>query len=165
MQPGTTFRAFVFLEGTRSMAASETHAEALWLPSAVAAALCQHAIDAYPEECCGALFGSTAGAVEDVMRFDNAATRDPRRRFLVTAADYRRAEAHADRGGGSLIGFYHSHPDQAAEPSATDLAEAWPNLSYVIVSVRARRADAVRSWKLAADRTRFIEQPLLSDRD
>ena len=61
------------------------------------------------------------------------------RRFLLSAADYRGAEARADATGRALLGFYHSHPDHPAEPSAFDLAHAWPNLSYVILSVRDGR--------------------------
>ena len=59
--------------------------------------------------------------------------RRPRRRFRVSADDYRLSESHAKRAGAELVGFYHSHPDHPAEPSQYDLDHAWPNFSYVIV--------------------------------
>ena len=70
-------------------------------------------------------------------RSDNITTGERRRRFLIGPDEYRAAEQHADDTGRALLGFYHSHPDHPAEPSAFDLEHAWPNLSYVIVSVAA----------------------------
>jgi proteasome lid subunit RPN8/RPN11 len=129
------------------------------------AAIRRHAATAYPAECCGALLGSPDTGIEDAIPFENVAPGDQDRRFLLSAADYRRAEAIADETGRQLLGFYHSHPDHPAEPSAFDLAHAWPNLSYVIVSVRAGRPGDMRSWRLAPDRSRFAEEPLQSQRE
>ena len=118
----------------------------------------EHAVQTYPEECCGVLFGPSAGDVTDVMLFPNVTTGERSRRFLIGADEYRRAEARAAETGQQLLGFYHSHPDHPAEPSAFDLEHAWPNLSYVIVSVRAGVVRDVRSWRLAADRSKFHEE-------
>jgi proteasome lid subunit RPN8/RPN11 len=128
--------------------------------------LSHHALDniradglaAYPEECCGALLGPVPGDADETLSLDNVTTSVRERRYLVSPEAYRQAEAHADRTGRRLLGFYHSHPDHPAEPSAFDLEQAWPNLSYVIVSVRHGRADGVRSWRLRADRSRFDEE-------
>ena len=99
-----------------------------------------------------------ARASRKLCRFENAAPSDPERRFLLSAADYRVAEARADATGRALLGFYHSHPDHPAEPSAFDLAHAWPNLSYVILSVRDGVPGDMKSWRLDADRSRFAEE-------
>ena len=41
-----------------------------------------------------------------------------------------------------IVGFYHSHPRSAAEPSSRDVAEFdYPDHLYVIVSLRAEPAD------------------------
>jgi proteasome lid subunit RPN8/RPN11 len=120
-----------------------------------------HAAASYPFECCGALLGSAAGGIEEAVAFDNVAPSDPERRFLLSAADYRAAETRADATGRALLGFYHSHPDHPAEPSDFDLAHAWPNLSYVILSIRDGRPGDLRSWRLDADRSRFAEEPLV----
>jgi proteasome lid subunit RPN8/RPN11 len=57
-----------------------------------------------------------------------------------------------------LLGFYHSHPDHPAEPSQFDLDHAWPNLSYLIVSVRQGQPKEARSWRLKPDRSAFEEE-------
>ena len=62
--------------------------------------------------------------------------------------------------GLTLVGFYHSHPDHPAEPSAFDLEHAWHNLSYVITSVLDGRPDRTRSWRLRADRSGFDEETI-----
>lgn len=120
-----------------------------------------HGASAYPFECCGALLGTTAGGRTDVTEtrpLDNVTDEGPRRRFLISAADYRAAERYAGASGAELVGFYHSHPDHPAEPSQYDLDHAWPNLSYVILAVTGGQPAALRSWRLRADRTAFEEE-------
>jgi cysteine synthase B len=124
----------------------------------IQAAIRRHAVATYPDECCGALLGSPGGAVREALALDNHSDGERRRRFVVTPRDYQQAEARADALGVELVGFYHSHPDHPAVPSEFDLDHAWPNLSYVIVSVRAGRDQELRSWRLRADRSRFDEE-------
>jgi proteasome lid subunit RPN8/RPN11 len=129
-------------------------------PSALAA-IRRHAASTYPYECCGALIGSSDGSgvdVVDVRELVNITDEGPRRRFLISAADYRLSEAYATRVGAELLGFYHSHPDHPAEPSQYDLDHAWPNFSYVIVSVRAGAPGDLRSWRLGPNREAFEEE-------
>ncbi len=83
----------------------------------------------------------------------------PRRRFRVSPDDYRQSEARARALGAELIGFYHSHPDHPAVPSQYDLDHAWPNFSYVIVSVTSGAPGDLRSWRLRPDRSAFEEEP------
>ncbi len=73
--------------------------------------------------------------------------------------DYRQSEARARTLGAELIGFYHSHPDHPAVPSQYDLDHAWPNFSYVIVSVTSGAPGDLRSWRLRPDRSAFEEEP------
>ena len=107
-----------------------------------------------------ALLGDVPGHAERALPLDNVSEDERRRRFLISPDAYRRAEAEAEWSGRRLLGFYHSHPDHPAEPSAFDLEHAWPNLSYVIVSVRHGRIEHIRSWRLRGDRTRFDEESL-----
>jgi proteasome lid subunit RPN8/RPN11 len=72
--------------------------------------------------------------------------------------EYRAAEARADDAGRQIVGFYHSHPDHPAVPSQFDLDHAWPQTSYVIVSVRAQESRELRSWRLRPDRSGFDEE-------
>jgi proteasome lid subunit RPN8/RPN11 len=120
-----------------------------------------HAAIAYPYECCGALIGKESGPVAEAFELSNTTDLERRRRFLIGPDDYRAAEARATQTGGELIGFYHSHPDHPAVPSAFDLEHAWPNLHYVIVSVRGGRAEEGRSWRLRGDRSGFDEETLV----
>jgi cysteine synthase B len=117
----------------------------------------------YPDECCGALFGPRTGEISEAMPLTNVTTGERRRRFLVGADEYRAAERRAETTGLALLGFYHSHPDHPAEPSPFDLEHAWPNLSYVIVSITGGRAAVMRSWRLRADRSQFEEETLTHD--
>lgn len=121
-----------------------------------------HAEAAYPEECCGALLGTVTASdrhVSEVLPLDNCSREERRRRFVIDPEAYRMAERRATDRGLVLIGFYHSHPDHPARPSAYDLEHALPWHSYVIIAVEAGRAAAWTSWILAADRQRFEPEP------
>jgi proteasome lid subunit RPN8/RPN11 len=132
---------------------------ALQLQPAVADAIRQHGIAAYPNECCGALFGRD-GAVVATFALPNTTEEGPRRRFLVRPEDYRAAERRAVELGADLLGFYHSHPDHPARPSQYDLDHAWPFFSYIIVSVRAGVPEDMTSWLLRDDRSGFDPEDL-----
>jgi cysteine synthase B len=120
----------------------------------------RHGERMYPDECCGALIGPRAGEAGEAFALSNTTDGERRRRFLVGPGEYREAEARAAATHRELVGFYHSHPDHPAVPSAFDLEHAWPNLSYVIVSVRNGRSVEARSWRLRADRSGFDEEQL-----
>jgi cysteine synthase B len=130
----------------------------LRIPETAMIAIRRHAARIYPNECCGALLGPSAGHVTEAFVLDNTFPDTQRRRFLVGPDEYRRAEKRASETGLRLLGFYHSHPDHPAEPSQFDLDHAWPNLSYLIVSVRQGQPKEARSWRLKADRSAFEEE-------
>ena len=147
--------------GDRYLSDAFWNAPALRLESRAEADIRAHAVAAFPEECCGALIGHASYGVTHALPLGNLTDGERRRRFLVSPADYLRAEAMADESGAHLVGFYHSHPNHPAVPSDFDLAHAWPNLSYAIVSVRHGRDEALRSWRLRADRSAFDEESVL----
>lgn len=118
-----------------------------------------HASAAYPEECCGALI-EVDGTIVDALPLANVTHDEAARRYLVSPADYRAAERRARELGGELAGFYHSHPDHPARPSPTDLEHAWPNWSYVIMSVMGGVPGAVTCWRLRDDRSSFEQKDL-----
>jgi proteasome lid subunit RPN8/RPN11 len=122
-----------------------------------------HGAATYPDECCGALIGTADAGVTHVAEarpLDNVTAEGPRRRFLISAADYRAAERHASDAGAALLGFYHSHPDHPARRSQYDLDHAWPFFSYIIVSVRAGAPEDMTSWRLREDRSAFDQEDL-----
>ena len=122
-----------------------------------------HARQTYNEECCGVIFGREKGAdrmVEAVTPLSNSRDGERHRRFLISPADYRRAEAEAGARALALVGFYHSHPDHPARPSAYDREQAWPFFSYVIVSVKEGIPTEICSFVLNEDRSEFLEEEL-----
>ena len=138
----------------------QTPGAVLRLPVEARAEIRAHGAASYPDECCGVLLGPRDGTVSGTWPLDNSTDLERRRRFLIGPDDYRRAEARAAERGLEIVGFYHSHPDHPAEPSAFDLAHAWPNLSYAIVSIRGGVPRELRSWRLRADRSGYDEESI-----
>jgi proteasome lid subunit RPN8/RPN11 len=120
-----------------------------------------HGAEAYPHECCGALFGKAdASTIVTAFPLPNTTEEGPRRRFMIRPDDYRVAERAATAAHLDLVGFYHSHPDHPARPSQHDLDHAWPNMHYLIESVHGGRPDVLRAWFLKDDRSAFFETRL-----
>ena len=117
-----------------------------------------HLCCAYPEEGCGELLGSEQGdtrRVERVVPFANDRPDARANRYLIAPERLLEVEREGRASGLEILGFFHSHPDQPADPSAFDLEHAWPYYSYLIVSVEQGRAADARCWRLAVDRSRF----------
>ncbi len=127
------------------------------------------AVQAFPDECCGFLFGQEDGeghrTITTIRVVNNAKEGDKRRRFVIAPLDYIQAEQFAEESGLTLLGVYHSHPNHPAIPSEHDRIAAQPFFSYVIVSVLERKVGPVRSWRLN-DEAQFEEEsvavPVLS---
>jgi proteasome lid subunit RPN8/RPN11 len=133
--------------------------DAVSISSSALEAIASHGAETYPHECCGALI-DVGGDIVEAWPLPNTTREGARRRFLVSPSDYRAAEARAEALGGTLAGFYHSHPDHPARPSPHDLEHAWPNLSYVIVAVAAGVPADVTCWRLRDDRSSFVQKDL-----
>ena len=126
--------------------------------------LVAHAQATYPYEACGLLLGPARASewdrfqIVDVRPAENKSIRDRRRWFSVDPADLVRS----DRTGGSrsLIGFYHSHPDVTARPSAVDELHAWPGYAHVIAAVRSGVVGEVRAFELTPVGFRLREIPV-----
>ncbi len=96
----------------------------LRLPEALRAQIMMAARAAYPGECCGLLLGHR-GAVANLVALHPARNLQSRNdRFEIAPEDHFAALKRARSEGLEIIGCYHSHPDGAARPSATDLAGA-----------------------------------------
>ncbi len=76
-----------------------------------------HGAETFPDECCGALI-AVDGRIVEAFRLDNTTDVGAARRFRIGPDGYRQAEANARARGGTLVGFYHSHPNEPARPSA-----------------------------------------------
>jgi proteasome lid subunit RPN8/RPN11 len=126
----------------------------------------QHLESGYPNEACGVMLGK-GGVITEIASADNQRTSLPRssgesarNRYLIDPLVYLKIEREADKRGLDVLGIYHSHPDVAACPSQFDLDHAWPNFSYLIVSVCKGKAVESNSWRLRDDRSAFDHEPV-----
>jgi proteasome lid subunit RPN8/RPN11 len=119
----------------------------------------QHLEGGYPNEACGVMLGKN-GVVAEIVSADNQRTDSARNRYLIDPLIYLKIERDADKRGLQVLGIYHSHPDVAARPSQFDLDHAWPNFSYLIVSVAKGKAVESNSWRLRDDRSAFDQEPV-----
>jgi proteasome lid subunit RPN8/RPN11 len=122
----------------------------LRLPGALADEIRRHGEAAYPAECCGAMVGRAEGAAKEVLRLSPAVNRrtDDPHRYLIAPDDLRRLEREVREAGQEIVGYYHSHPDHPARPSAFDAEHAWPWYSYLIVRIDRGRGADMASWVL-----------------
>jgi desampylase len=105
-----------------------------------------HARAEAPRECCGFLLGQ-ASLIREAAAGRNIAA-PPTTRFLIDPQDHFDTLRSARARGLEILGFYHSHPYSAAQPSVTDRAEAsYPGHLYLIVGLAAGAVD-VRLFRL-----------------
>jgi proteasome lid subunit RPN8/RPN11 len=134
----------------------------LRLPESLAEEIRRHGETAYPAECCGALVGRVEAGAKEVVRLAPAVNRrtDDPHRYLIAPDDLRRLEAEVRAAGLEIVGYFHSHPDHPAAPSAFDADHAWPWYSYVIVRIDRGRGAELTSWVLADDRPQLLSESL-----
>jgi proteasome lid subunit RPN8/RPN11 len=94
-------------------------------------------------------------SVSELVPAINERTDSLANRYLITADFVQKLEARLRGTDSSIVGFFHSHPDVPARPSAYDQEHAWPWYSYLIVSVIKGEAHEVLNWKLKDDRSAF----------
>ena len=134
------------------------------IESAPWAEMVAHARETYPNECCGAMLGSTDGeqkAVRVAIRLRNAfegaqAARYELRPEDLLAADKAARERHMD-----LIGIYHSHPDCDAYFSKTDLQNSCPWYSFVVLSIKQGEFHHANSWLPNFDQSEAAKEELI----
>lgn len=128
----------------------------------------RHASMTYPNECCGVLIGSSTEdttVVERVLSVGNESVGNDsmgqgRDRYLIHPETVLAAHKEARSLGLDVVGYYHSHPDHPAQPSEVDREQAWPGMSYLIVSLKGRTVVDTRSWRLA-DNCQFDEEAIV----
>ena len=120
----------------------------------------------YPEEVCGLLVGRWITAdccqVRQVVASDNVAS-DRAASFEIDPALRLDLQRRLRGSDDHVVGLYHSHPDQSAQPSARDLDHAWePDLVWLVTSVLAGEAVLTSAHTIMQDggRQSFREIPL-----
>ena len=120
---------------------------------------------AYPNECCGIMFGRDVDGkriVERLMPVHNDfEAGEQYHRFSISPKQLMDAEKSAAENKQLVLGFYHSHPDHPARPSEYDRTHAWPFYSYVIVSIAKREAVDMTSWVLQEETETFSRQDII----
>ena len=111
--------------------------ELIKLPLVLKERILAHALADPEVEVCG-LVGGSDNLVTSIYPVSNIA-QDPGHRFLMSPEGQIESMRRIREAGEDMIGIYHSNPDSAAEPSATDLEmAAYPDLFYFIISLQSR---------------------------
>ena len=92
------------------------------LTSGAMATLRKEAALAHPAECCGLLLGQ-GGRIEVAVPAANVHS-DPLQHFEIDPKVLIDRHKQAREGGPQVLGYYHSHPNGRAEPSAEDIVMA-----------------------------------------
>jgi proteasome lid subunit RPN8/RPN11 len=111
----------------------------------------KEAKNAYPYECCGLLVGNnndTGKAVHEIYPVENKNKVRAEDRYEIDPKEFDKTDREATKKGFNIIGIYHSHPDNPADPSAFDkeCANVWTEYSYIIISVKNGKEEELKSW-------------------
>jgi [CysO sulfur-carrier protein]-S-L-cysteine hydrolase len=101
---------------------------------------------AFPVEACGLLAGE-AGRVRRLYPITNV-LHSPSA-FLMDARQQVEAMLEMEAHGWELLAIYHSHPHTPAEPSATDITQAYyPDALYLILSLAKQAEPVLRAFRI-----------------
>lgn len=123
----------------------------------------EHAEAVFPNECCGAMLGSSDGETKSVtvaLPLENSHAGPQATRYELRPEDLLKAEKEARARGLDLIGIFHSHPDHDAYFSETDLKNSCPWYSFVVMSVKAGRYNHAKSFLPNMEQTEAPEEAL-----
>ena len=145
----------------------------LVLSQEAAKAICKHAEEAFPEECCGVILSD--GSTDYVERLNNIQNQlhaldpqtYPRTAAIAYAVDPKELERIIDNAalnGAKLKAFYHSHPDHNAYFSEEDKAFAspfgepiFPETAQIVISLYHREIRDIRAYIWSEKDKDFIE--------
>ena len=135
----------------------------LYLNASHRRSLYKHAETAYPEECCGLLIGTTTGPNKTILEIwpaeniwnkqtaeelGDTSNRTKETRYVIAPEFMLKAQKQSRELNLSILGIYHSHTDNPAIPSECDRLYAWPQYSYIIISVSQGKATDLQNWTL-----------------
>ena len=124
----------------------------------------RHAQQTFPNECCGAMLGTSDGDRKKVtmaVPLENSYDGAQSARYEIKPEDLIAADREARARGMDLVGVFHSHPDCDAYFSETDLKNSCPWYSFVILSVKNGRFDHANSFVPDLDQTRADKEELV----
>lgn len=136
----------------RAAVTKDADLERAVLPGELALEIYEHAVQCYPEECCGLLLGPAGSLPARAVRCTNVQNRrrsrgeshlDARDAYWIDELELLSTLKEAERRGEALRGIYHSHVDGEAYLSHTDVESAlgpdgaplYPGVSQWVVAV------------------------------
>jgi proteasome lid subunit RPN8/RPN11 len=142
------------------------------MPARLLNELRSHALETWPEECCGLLVGDAPGRFESAHRCRNDMTRlhrqdpitwprDGTKAFHMNEIDYLRVREQAEASGERVTGVYHSHVDAGAYFSELDQVYVrqplfpFPDAQHIVLSVLEGRVRDVALFRIDAGSGRF----------
>ncbi|MBI4844804.1 MAG: M67 family metallopeptidase [Nitrospirae bacterium] len=132
----------------------------------------QHAVESYPEECCGIVTGK--GDVQAVHKCRNIQnelhaddperhTRDAKTAYAIDRAEAGRIYAEAKEKGHEVMAFYHSHIDCDACFSETDKEAQtvfgepeFPDALQIVVSVIKKNICVAKAFRWDREKCDFV---------
>ena len=133
------------------------------IESAPWASMVAHAQASYPDECCGAMLGTTDGETKiviDSIALRNAFEGAQAARYELRPEDLLAADKAARERKMDQVGIYHSHPDCDAYFSKTDLQNSCPWYSFVVLSIQKGEFHHANSWLPNFDQTEAAKEEL-----
>ena len=136
------------------------------LPSAVAAAIVEHARAEYPNEACGLILGDRAAAEGGAaLRWEPTRNRAASPyRYEIHPDDLLRLTIESDEADQTFWGIVHSHVQSPAVPSPTDVGLAfYPDALYLLVSLAPTETDprtgqpGIRAWRIVDGAVHEVE--------
>jgi len=129
----------------------------------------EHAIQAYPGECCGILLGQEdeggQRTVSIAVPSRNAYQGDQSDRFLIDPLDQIAADRRARGESLDVLGFFHSHPDHGLYFSETDLKNSWPWYSNIVLSVRKGEFSEAGAFRVDEAQTLATREELIHPKE
>jgi proteasome lid subunit RPN8/RPN11 len=136
----------------------------LRVPTSLARQIEREGSAAYPNECCGIMYGHDSEQGRNVEQLEAVANvfdeHERYHRFSISPQQLMAAEKKAGDAGQLVLGFYHSHPDHPARPSEYDREHGWPFYSYVIIAIAKGQPGAMTSWVLDEATETFAQQQI-----
>ena len=127
------------------------------VPRALYDAMLAHVQAGYPDEACGILSGNAEGTAF-VKHFParNAAADDggdPHTFSIIAPPELLRIINEIDDADGTVLVYYHSHPETPAYPSPRDIhyANNWPGTYYFIFTLADPANPGMRAYLIAGE--------------
>jgi proteasome lid subunit RPN8/RPN11 len=120
-------------------------------------------VEKVPEETCGFILGTMNKNIKRIstcIPVKNVSKENKKSTYKISPKDYLQAENTALENKMLLLGIYHSHLNWPAIPSETDRLAAFPNLSYIIISLKELYFADIKSWELT-ESLEFLEEKLV----